>query len=305
MRPALSAALLAFGLWLPDARADLPSDVGKLSDAFAKSGDVRRLEPRRVERGGVRPLRLPERPPRVQDARRREGATRVSSRRFTPLADGSGPFQIELGAGCHRLHLVAEPGANVDRDADLLRLDGGIVSTDHTESSAATLDTGAGAPRTFVVRFVGAGTAGSVTLLAAKWPLPTGLPARWGPEVCGRMAQALREHHGRGIDRLPFRSSLGAGGITLLPIELEPSGCYVAAVTTLADEPSGIALSAQLGERQAQNHAVVGGGGTAIAFCAWRATRADRRRGARRGHKLARRALARESPATCMLVPVE
>jgi hypothetical protein len=63
-------------------------------------------------------------------------------------------------------------------------------------------------------------------------------------------------------------SSLGVSGVTLLPVELDPGSCYLAAVAAVRGEPSGIAMSVDLVEREAQNRSGPGDAETAVAFCA-------------------------------------
>ena len=54
----------------------------------------------------------------------------------------------------------------------------------------------------------------------------------------------------------------------MLPLEIEPDGCYVAAVASTRGVSAGVALSAELGLRQAQNHGGLDGFATALSFCA-------------------------------------
>jgi hypothetical protein len=82
------------------------------------------------------------------------------------------------------------------------------------------------------------------------------------------MAETLRESHIHQLAGAPVYSSLGVTGVTLLPIEVEPGRCYIAALAALRGTPSGLALGLGSGPNRVQNHSSPDGADTSAAFCA-------------------------------------
>jgi hypothetical protein len=208
----------------------------------------------------------------IESRVRRDGAADVARRSVSAGPDGAGEIALALAPGCHRLDLLAtsaDAAIPVDVDADLIsERDAELIATDRSENADATLPACVGEPTRVRLHFVGAPARGALTLLFARWDLPAGLPVSWGPTLRARMAEALQQHRGPKVEASPIYSSLGVSGITLLPIELDPGGCYLAAVAALRGDPSGVALSIERGRHQSQNHGGPGGPGTALAFCA-------------------------------------
>lgn len=202
---------------------------------------------------------------------RRDGASGVSERSVRADAAGRGRVRFELQPGCHRVTLLSDgaPGQNVDLDADLaLGASAEPVASDRSEAADATLGACVAERAIATLTFQGSAPAGGARLLVEHYPLPAELPARWAPEERARIAQALRQHRGPSRLGAPLFTARGVSGITLLPLELEPDACYVAAVAAVRGQSAGVALSAELGRRQAQNHGGPDASGTLLAFCA-------------------------------------
>ena len=82
------------------------------------------------------------------------------------------------------------------------------------------------------------------------------------------MAEAIWHSHNRSLGGRPVNESIGVGGLTALPIEVEPGACYLAAVAPIRGDSSGVGLAAAVGRQRAQNHGGPEGAGTTLAFCA-------------------------------------
>lgn len=202
----------------------------------------------------------------IESRARREGARDQTRRGYRIGRDGVGAADIDLGAGCHRVDLLG-PGVDLDADISLTRPIE-ILAIDRTESSDATLRFCVGEKRTASLRVSGGVPNGIVMMLWSRWNLPGGIPESWPPELRSRMANAIRERHRRELSSSPVYSSLGVSGVTLLPVELDPERCYLVAAAAVRGEGQGLALSADLVQREAQNHSGPGGSETAISFCA-------------------------------------
>lgn len=209
---------------------------------------------------------------RAHSARaRKQGASALGRRDLSADGSGRGRASFELEVGCHRVTVLGDDAANapVDVDAELaVAASAEPVASDRSEAPDAVLSTCVGRKSVATVSFEGAAPSGAVTLLAERHELPTALPARWAPEDRARVAQALRQHQGPPVLGPLVWSARGVSGITLLPLELEPDACYVATAAAVRGRVSGIALSAELGQGQAQNHGGLDALGTTLAFCA-------------------------------------
>ena len=130
--------------------------------------------------------------------------------------------EIRFGPGFTVLSGETGAGKSMLVDALMLamggRADAGVVTGVCDEPPAS-------------LSYQGAPPKSAVTLVAERYPLPAGLPARWTGEERGRIAQALWQHRSPAVD-LPVATARGVSGVTLLPLEIEPDGCYVAAVAS-------------------------------------------------------------------------
>jgi hypothetical protein len=118
------------------------------------------------------------------------------------------------------------------------------------------------------LRFIGTVPVSPVVVLVSRWELPRGIPVEWGPGPRARVAEAVRRHHARDLGGPPVYSSLGVAGVTMLPIEVEPGACYLAAMATIRGDSLGMAMAGEIGNQRVQDNPGAGGSGTAVAFCA-------------------------------------
>lgn len=201
---------------------------------------------------------------------RRDGAAAVAKRDMTADADGRGRALFELVPGCHRLTLLGAAGASLptDLDADLmLGGDPEPAASDRSEATDAMVFACVGDKTIGTLSYRGATPQSSVTLLAEHYPLAEALPERWTADERARVSHVLWQHKSpRAL--APVATARGVSGVTLMPLELDPSGCYLAVIASVRGQNAGVALSVELGERQAQNHGGPEGLGTALAFCA-------------------------------------
>jgi hypothetical protein len=233
-------------------------------------------------RSGPRPISAPlrDRADALERRARREGARDVGSRLVSAERDGSGEIPLRLDAGCYRLDVLGVPTPEgwprgVDLDAELAFVpEGTLAAQDRTESADASLSFCVGARKLARLRFAGTIPSSPVVALIARWDLPTGLPASWGPGARAQIAEAVRRHHLRDLGGSPVYSSIGVAGVTVLPLEVEPGACYLAAIAPIRGEPLGIALAAQADTQRAEDNPGASSSGTAVAFCAGQAERA-------------------------------
>jgi hypothetical protein len=225
--------------------------------------------------GGPPPASAPleQRGSGIENRNRREGAVEIRRRRLDTGDDGSGDVLLRFERGCHRLDALSMsgPGASlrgVDVDLELTSIDKRqLLAADRTESADATLTICVGEATPLRLRFGGSLPRMPIALLTARWDLPRGLPEEWDPEVRGRMAEAIWHSHNRSLGGRPVSESIGVGGLTALPIEVEPGACYLAAVAPIRGESTGVGLAAAVGRQHAQNHGGPEGAGTTVAFC--------------------------------------
>jgi hypothetical protein len=225
---------------------------------------------------GPRPISAPlsDRADALGKRVRRQGAVDATTQIVAAARDGSGELDLRLGEGCYRMDLLGVPSPaghprGVDLDAELVFVpEGTLAARDRTDSADASLALCIGRPRVARLRFAGTIPGSPVVMLMARWELPKGLPAAWGPLARARIAESVRRHHHRDLPGTPIYASLGVTGVTILPVELEPGACYLAALAAIRGEPAGIALAAEVGRRRSEDNPGPGANGTSIAFCA-------------------------------------
>jgi len=210
---------------------------------------------------------------------RRLGAAGIQHELMMAAEDGSGETLLRLDTGCYRFDVLAPAVETADSrglDVDIevgVALTGEILGSDRTENSDATTEFCIGEPRVALLRFAGALPQAPVVLLQARWELPYGLPERWGSDARAELAEAVRPSHNRSLGGSPVYDSIGVGGTTLLPVELEPGACYVAVAAPVRGHSAAVALVAEVGSQLARNHSPEEGRGTVVAFCAGGASR--------------------------------
>ncbi len=220
------------------------------------------------------PTPVAERLARARQGAIDEGAARVVDVSMNASPRGTGEFVLRMGEGCHRVTLLAAPLAAAPRlpaDLDAEARDnesGRLLAKDRGEAIDARLDFCLGETSLVSVRYGGAPGPAEVTALDAVFTLPEGLPTAWGATVRAGLAGALRRRGAPSPVEDPIFEALGAHGTTMVPIEVVPGACYVAAVALLRGETRGMRLIAEIGDRQPQDQATPDQDGAAIAFCA-------------------------------------
>ena len=182
---------------------------------------------------------IEERRHRAEDAARRDGATFVARVDIAADVRGRGAIILRLRQGCHRVAVLADaatlstgatpPAVDVDATARLAGDEEDLVF-DRSHAPDARLDFCIGSTRDVELRFVGAGGAVPMMVLTSYWAFPVGLPSLWGDDARGGFAWALHRRPGPRLGRAPDHLVAGAAGMTRLPLEVEPSSCYLAAL---------------------------------------------------------------------------
>ncbi|HVW26590.1 MAG TPA: hypothetical protein VHC69_14585 [Polyangiaceae bacterium] len=232
--------------------------------------------------GNVLPLQRPGPPPspgpvaarvlRLESRLAREEMAHVERRMAAADGSGAGRVLLELSPGCHRITVFDAPADQNDADfhdidAELAWASGGIASIDRTESPDAALVACTAEHELGILAFAGAGKGGSVVVVHGITDLPAGVPARWGA-ARARVARTLLERHIPAPASSPVYESLGVAGLTVLPLELEPGRCYLAAVASLQGDVKLIALNAVAFGPAAQSHVDDTDEAAAVTFCA-------------------------------------
>jgi hypothetical protein len=240
------------------------------------------------EPGNVPPLSRPGPPPspgalanrvlRLENRFARDEGTEVEHHVGSADAAGMGRQLIELSPGCHRLGVFAAPADTADDgfydlDAELGWASGGIAAIDRTESPDASLTACTAQRELGIVSFAGAAKNGAVLVVHARSKMPGALPQRWGA-AAARIARTWLERHIPAPTSPPVYESLGVGGITILPVELEPGRCYLAAAAPLQGSVKLLALTASTaGVPASLAHVDDTEVGAVVTFCAGTAPR--------------------------------
>lgn len=208
----------------------------------------------------------------AEERARRDGATASERREVEPSDDGAGRTLVPLAAGCHRLELFAAQGPNdsvADVDADLRdATTNRVLARDRSDTPDAHLETCVGETTTALLRFSGAPGQAALALLDARWPLPKGLPEAAPTRAKAGMARALTTRRVPDPGGPPIATLLGSSGATYAHLELEPGGCYVAAVAVAQGEARSLGLSVRGPGFVAGDDALHGAEGASAAFCA-------------------------------------
>ncbi|HEU4410684.1 MAG TPA: hypothetical protein VFS43_35850 [Polyangiaceae bacterium] len=208
----------------------------------------------------------------AEERARRDGAAASERREIDPSDDGAGRALVPLSAGCHRLELFAAQGPNesvADVDADVRdAATNRMLARDRSDTPDAHLEACVGEATTALVRFSGAPGRAPLTLLDARWPLPKGLPEAAPARARAGMARALAARRVPDPGGPPLATLLGASGATHAHLELEPGGCYVAAVAVAQGEARSLGLAVRGPGFVAGDDALHGADGASAAFCA-------------------------------------
>jgi hypothetical protein len=224
----------------------------------------------------IEPGPLVERVAQAERRARAEGAEQVVRVALRASPTGAGELILKLAEGCHRLEVMAEvpstlPRRITDVDAELRDADDAgprIFRRDRGDTPDARLEACVGEPRTVSLRFAGASGAVAVTVADAVWPIADAVPRGWGARARAGFASALARRRGPSPTEAPIVEVLGAQGITSLPVDVVPGGCYLAAVALVRGEAQAIRLTAAVEGRLAHDDAVDEPEGAALAFCA-------------------------------------
>lgn len=190
--------------------------------------------------------------------------------------DGSGTAPVELDEGCHVVEVFAAEAtsangkrrARLDLDAELRDDEDSLLAKDRTESPDAHLEVCVGEPTDTEVVFAGAPPGAVVIVTHSGWKLPARLPELWGPVARARMAKVMRSRHLSSPLDAPVALAQGAGGTTLVPVAVEPGGCYVAVAAVYQGHARGLGMRANLGPREANDERGAADDAGLVAFCA-------------------------------------
>lgn len=214
---------------------------------------------------------LPDRIARLEAASARAGASSVE----TALLPSPGYVRLSLAPGCHRLSAMGVEGAppytlllSEGDEAEPERLpasERGDVS--HELCTAQT--------RKLSVSVDGSATEAERRLSVAHFPLPSGLPGRFGPRVAERLLEALGQSRGpRRLGPL-VATSLGAQGRTPLPRSLLPQTCYLAALAVVHGRARTLTLAARTGAAVAESSSSEPAPSARVTFCTGRSGAVD------------------------------
>jgi hypothetical protein len=251
---------------VPDARASLP---------HREPGSAPRTSPRLGPAPSPGPLA--RRVLRLETALAREDARDLERRVASVDSSGSGRLVLELDPGCHQITVFGMPtdahdDAFRDVDAELDWASGEVAASDKTESPDAALLACTAERELGVLAFAGGAPSGSVLVVSARTNLPASVPERWGIGAA-RVARTLLERRIPAPSGSPTFESLGVSGLTVLPVELEPGRCYLAAVAALEGDIKVLALSAASDGPVSLGHVDETDSAAVVTFCAGRTLR--------------------------------
>jgi len=228
------------------------------------------------------PLAPIERRAEAAEARARwEGGTigpRVQQRAG---ADGTGEVLVRLTPGCHRLEVLAAEGPQTRRgrkhdvDAELRDDDDVLLARDRSEAEAAHLEACVAEETSGTIAFTGAPSGVPMLVVAARWALPGTLPREFGPDGEARMARALRSRSVPLPPGRPVQVVHGAAGSAMVPVPVEPGGCYTALATVVHGHARSIGLRTRVGAREFFDQRAGSDEAALTSFCVQGATNAQ------------------------------
>lgn len=214
---------------------------------------------------------LDERLRRFERAARNAGAASVE----VSLLPSPGYVRLALAPGCHRLLASGDDGAppyalllhkNDEEKPERL----GPSETGDVSYELCNVR-----PLRLSVSLETAGAEAERKLALGHFPLPAGLPARFGAEVAERLLQAL------GGSQAPQRlgalvaASLGAQGRTSLPRSLLPRTCYVAAALPVHGALQTLSLGVRAGAFNAEASSSDARPTARVGFCTGKSGRVE------------------------------
>ncbi len=122
--------------------------------------------------------------------------------------------------------------------------------------------------------FVGAAERHGVTLSDAIFRIGQRVPVAFGKRARAGLAWALYRRHAADPTDAPIVASVGVQGTTVVPLEVEPGRCYLAAVALTKGDARTLRLAIEVDGRVSHDEAAERTDAAAIAFCAGTSRRA-------------------------------
>ena len=212
---------------------------------------------------------LGERLRRFELLAREAGATTVETR----LLPSQGYVRLALEPGCHRL--LATSKASGAEPYQLLLQSPSEREPERFDAS----DEGDVAhelctvlPRPLLVSVQAERADPDRQLALAHFPLPQGLPGRFGPDAAERLLQALGGSTAPQKLGVLVSATLGAQGRTPLPRSLLPQTCYLGVAAPIHGQPSAVSLAVEAGTLRAQSSSSEAQPGPRVGFCTGKET---------------------------------
>lgn len=214
---------------------------------------------------------------RIGDAEtraRREGATIEARTTLKAGEDGTGDFELDVNAGCHRFEVAARerPDRNgrryrLDLDAELREPGDHILARDRTEAPDARLEACVGRATRLGIVYAGAMPSSDVVIAHGSWALPPHLPSLWGPQAKARMARVMFVRHLAPPSDEPIFLAQGSSGTTPIAVPVETGGCYVAIAAATHGRPRQLQLRTTIGGRESVDERGAAEEAALTAFC--------------------------------------
>lgn len=211
--------------------------------------------------------------PRVQRAAERarnDGAASVTQSQSRASEDGNGRINFQLRTGCHRLELLADTSQSrrpIDVDLELRNTLDRILVRDRSESMDGRIESCVGERTPVALVFAGAPANADLTLIDSTWELPTGVPEEFGARLRASMSRSLLHRKVRALPPRPMFKSIGVGGSTSVPFEVEPASCYLVAVATYRGEPRIVQLNVRSGNSRTHDDGAITLESSVLSFC--------------------------------------
>jgi hypothetical protein len=203
---------------------------------------------------------------------KRDGATQIERQLVKAEGAEIPSARLSLAEGCHRLSALGlQPSApDAPRDLDLFLRGEALFDLrreDQSENSDAEISLCLASPAPVRLGVLGLGATDPAVLQHARFPMPVGLPAHWGPLVRSRLAEAFFRRHSLGAPREAVYESLGVAGRTTLPLHLERRTCYAAGLSVLQGDPKALLLEVAPSDRDAALDSTSDSEAVVVAFC--------------------------------------
>lgn len=203
---------------------------------------------------------------------KRDGATQIERQVIKPQGTEIPTARLSLAEGCHRLSALGlSPVApDAPRDLDLFLRGEALFELrreDQSENSDAEISVCVASPAPVRVGVLGLGASDPAVLQHARFPMPEGLPAHWGPQVRSRFAEAFFRRHSTGVSRGPVYESLGVAGRTTLPLNLELRTCYAAGLSVLQGSQKALLLEVTPNDRDRAADSTSDAEAVVVGFC--------------------------------------